>query len=300
MTQPRVSVLINNYNYAAFLARAIDSSLSQSGPPPEVIVVDDGSTDDSRRVIESYGTAVTGIFQPNGGQASAMNAAVRASTGDILCFLDADDWWLDGKLQAVTQAFERQPDVGLVYHRLLPTGSDGRVVSRPIPRTLCSGNLAPRLARTAGVWPFPMTSAISVSRDAWKAVGEIPECFRISADAWLVGAIPFLYPVQALSDVLGGYRIHNNNWHRSSDDDAMLRQRMAHWQTTVVQTNTFLNAKGLPWRLRLADHYPHRVAAGRLAGNAGGVGMFLHGLRFAGEPHFLRRTRDALRSFSAS
>ena len=56
-----------------------------------MIVVDDGSTDDSRRVIESYGDRVTAIFQENGGQAAAFNTGFAASSGEIVIFLDADD-----------------------------------------------------------------------------------------------------------------------------------------------------------------------------------------------------------------
>ncbi|QUS35117.1 glycosyltransferase family 2 protein [Falsirhodobacter algicola] len=300
MTQPRISVLINNYNYGAMLGRAIDSALAQTGPTAEVIVVDDGSSDGSRAVIEGYGAAITAIFQPNGGQASAMNAAVRASRGEILCFLDADDWWRAGKTAAVAAAFDADPALGLVFHRLVPTASDGRIVNRPIPRTLCEGDLAPRMARSGGVWPFPMTSAISVRRSAWDAAGPIPEGFRISADAWLVGIIPFLRRVRALPEVLGHYRIHDNTWHRA-DDAAMLRRRMDHWARTVTETNAFMAGQGLHWRLDLADHFPHRLAGARLARirAAQRLTLLAHGLRFGGEPHPLRRGRDALRVLRA-
>lgn len=297
MSDPRISVLINNYNYGRFVGRAIDSALQQKGPSIEVIVVDDGSSDDSRDVIESRGGAVTAIFQPNQGQAAAMNAAVAASRGQILCFLDADDWWHEDRLATVASAFDDESDVGLVYHRLQPTTSQGLCTGPPIPRTLCQGDLAPRMARSAGVWPFPMTSAISVRRSVWDMAGDIPARFRISADAWLVGVIPFLSRVRALPQVLGSYRIHDNHWHRAHDDAAMLRRRMAHWEATVEEVNAYLAANDLTWRLDLDDHFPHRVAASRLMplGLPGRAGLFLRGVRFAGEPHPLRRGRDALR-----
>lgn len=298
MPAPEISVLINNYNYGRYLARAIDSALSQEGPSFEVIVVDDGSTDGSRQVIAAYGPAVRAVFQRNQGQAAAMNAAVAASRGAILCFLDADDWFMPGKLAAVARAFADDQDLGLVYHRLQPTGNDDALKGPPVPRSLCQGDLAPRMARTAGVWPFPMTSALSVRRKAWDRVGAIPLRFRISADAWLVGAIPFLFRVAALPQALGGYRIHDNTWHRAEDDAPMLRRRMAHWQATVEELNAFLAARGLGWRLDMADHFPNRVAASRLRplGLAERMRLFLRGLRFAGEPHMLRRGRDALRT----
>src|SRR5687767_13468728 len=88
---PRASVIVNNYNYAAYLHDAIASALQQRDADVEVIVVDDGSTDDSRDVIASYGERVVAVFKENGGQASAYNAGFAHATGDVVCFLDADD-----------------------------------------------------------------------------------------------------------------------------------------------------------------------------------------------------------------
>ena len=88
MSGPLVSVLINNYNYQQYLEQAIDSALAQDYVPIEIIVVDDGSTDDLRSIIGRYGSKIRAVFKSNGGQASAFNAGVNASRGDILCFLD--------------------------------------------------------------------------------------------------------------------------------------------------------------------------------------------------------------------
>ncbi len=80
MTQPEllVTILINNYNYGRFLRQAIDSALDQTYTNIEVLVVDDGSTDESRSVIYSYGDRVRAVFKENGGQASTFNAGVAA------------------------------------------------------------------------------------------------------------------------------------------------------------------------------------------------------------------------------
>jgi glycosyltransferase involved in cell wall biosynthesis len=296
--RPRVSVLINNYNYAPFVSEAIDSALAQRGVAAEIIVVDDGSTDASRAVLSRYADRAHLVLKPNGGQASAMNAGVAASRGEFLCFLDADDWWREDKLAAVVAAFDADPRVGLVYHRLQPAGSDRVALSRPIPRTLCAGDIAARLSRSAGWWPFPMTSAVAVRRSLWDAVGPIPESFRISADAWLVGIYPFLAHVAALPEALGFYRIHANAWHRAQDDAAMLRRRMAHWRATVELSNRFLTERGLGAPLRMEDHFPHRAAMARLgeAGLGDRIRLVAAGLRFGGEPNMLRRARAALRA----
>ena len=298
MPQPKVSVLVNNYNYGRFVGRALASAVAQHDSRTEIIVVDDGSDDESRDVLQAYGQRARIIYQSNHGQAGAINAGVRASRGEFICFLDADDWWAPGKVSAIAAAFEADPRVLLVYHRLQPMLSDGTAVLKPLPQTLCSGDLSHRLVKSAGWWPFPLTSAIAVRRSAWEEAGEIPEMFRISADAWLVGIYPFLGRVAALPESLGFYRIHANHWHRAVDDAAMLRKRMTHWKATVDATNHFLSSRKAPWRLRLADHFPYQVASAQLCGvdPLTRLQLALQGLLFAGEPNPLRRMRDVFRS----
>lgn len=293
---PEVSVLINNYNYGRFLGQAIDSALAQEDVVAEVIVVDDGSTDDSEKVIRRYGDRIRARFQRNQGQAVAMNAGVAMARAPILAFLDADDWWRPRKLRAVLDVFRDRPGGGLVYHRLQPTLSDGRPAFAAIPRTLCRGDLGPRLLRSGGRWPFPMTSSLSIRRALWDEAGAIPAGFTISADAWIAGVLPFLARVEAIAEPLGMYRIHENTWFRRSDDAAMLARRMAHWEATAEITNAFLAARGLAGRVSLRDHFSHRVAAARLGrpGAPGLASLTLQGLTDAGEPDPLRRLRDTL------
>lgn len=299
---PQISVVINNYNYGRYLPDAIDSALAQRDVQAEVVVVDDGSTDDSRHVISAYGDRIRAVFQRNGGQAAALNAGVATATAPLLAFLDADDWWQPGKLAAVVAAFGRAPDAGLVYHRLQPTHLDGSKAFAAIPRSLCRGDLSRMLVASGGCWPFPMTSSLSVRRSVWDRAGNIPAGFRISADAWITGVLPFLAPVVALPEALGAYRIHDNAWYRSSPDDAMLARRISHWEETVRVTNIFLAAQGRPERLDVADHFERAMALARLdhPKAPSRLALFMHALRDAGEPHPLRRLRTALRIMAAA
>src|SRR3954462_14555576 len=104
-TMPLVSIIINNYNYAPYLAAAIDSAVAQDYRNSEIIVVDDGSTDRSRGIIASYGSRLTAIYKQNGGQASALNAGFAASRGEIIIFLDADDLLLPNALNRFVEDF---------------------------------------------------------------------------------------------------------------------------------------------------------------------------------------------------
>src|SRR3979409_485406 len=108
MSMPLASILINNYNYARFLDKAIDSALSQNYPTKEIIVVDDGSTDNSGEIISGYGDRIIPLFKENGGQAPEFSAGVANCQGAILCFLDSDDFVHPDKLERVAAAFHQQ------------------------------------------------------------------------------------------------------------------------------------------------------------------------------------------------
>src|SRR5258708_31462520 len=87
---PLVSIVINNYNYARFLSKAIDSALAQTYRNVEVIVVDDGSTHNSVQIIRAYGDRVVPVLKENGDHGSAFNAGFARSQGDPVWFLHAD------------------------------------------------------------------------------------------------------------------------------------------------------------------------------------------------------------------
>ncbi len=108
---PRVSVIIPAYNAAWCVRRAVDSVLAQDYRDFELIVVDDGSRDDTAAILATYGAALRVVSKPNGGLSSARNAGIAAARGDYLAFLDADDWWLPGKLARQVALLDGQPGV---------------------------------------------------------------------------------------------------------------------------------------------------------------------------------------------
>lgn len=108
----RVSVVITTYNRAHLVGRALGSVLNEVGPNDEVLVIDDGSTDDTKRVVEEFGDRrVRYIFQSNAGAGAARNRGAREATGDLLCYLDSDDEWLPGKIALQRPFMTARPDV---------------------------------------------------------------------------------------------------------------------------------------------------------------------------------------------
>jgi cellulose synthase/poly-beta-1,6-N-acetylglucosamine synthase-like glycosyltransferase len=113
-----VSVIIPTYNYGHFVTTAVDSALAQSYPHREIIVVDDGSTDNTRLVLEPYLDRVTYIYQNNQGLSAARNTGIGASKGELIALLDSDDAWHPRKLDLQVRFLREHPDVGLVASEL--------------------------------------------------------------------------------------------------------------------------------------------------------------------------------------
>jgi teichuronic acid biosynthesis glycosyltransferase TuaG len=119
-----VSIIMPAYNADRYVAESIRSVLAQSFGNWELVVVDDGSTDNTREVVQGFvaGDArVKYLERPNGGQAAARNTGLAAARGNLIAFLDADDLWLPEKLAAQIAVLDRT-NVDLVY-------SDGYIFS---------------------------------------------------------------------------------------------------------------------------------------------------------------------------
>ena len=109
MNEPVVSVIIPTFNRGKMIRQAIDSVLEQDFEGFELIVVDDGSTDETREILNRYGTRIRVHSQPNRGVSSARNAGIRISRGAYLAFLDSDDLWLPRKLSVQMGFFKSHP-----------------------------------------------------------------------------------------------------------------------------------------------------------------------------------------------
>ena len=112
---PKVSIIIPTYNRARFITRAIDSVLSQTYWNVEIIVVDDGSTDNTKNIVNSYGKQVRYIYQENKGAASARNTGINESKGQYIAFLDSDDFYAKDNLEKKISFLEGNPQIGWIY-----------------------------------------------------------------------------------------------------------------------------------------------------------------------------------------
>lgn len=226
---PRVSVLVNTYNHERFIAQAIQSVLDQGFPANqmEIIVVNDGSTDGTSHALQPFLPRIRYIRKENGGQVSAFNVGVAEVRGEIVAFLDGDDWWAKGKLKTVVDVFEREAAVTAVGHGFTRVHEQTRTQEACIPaeayRLSFENPAAARFAYSGR--PFLSTSKLAVRRKVLEVAGRLPD-----------NLIFFDVPVQMFAMALGQalildqtlcfYRLHGENlYEMRHPDPTNLRRR---------------------------------------------------------------------------
>ncbi|SRR5690554_6500503 len=128
---PLVSIVIPTFNRADFIKEALDSVFAQTYPNFEVLVVDDGSTDDTRKVLDAYSQdpRLRYFYQENQGQSVARNYGISEAQGEFICFLDSDNRWLPNKLDISVRALTENPGVSVVYGDIITINEKGEQIS---------------------------------------------------------------------------------------------------------------------------------------------------------------------------
>lgn len=228
MERPSVSVLIDTYNHERFIEKAIVSVLEQDFPASEreILVVDDGSSDGTPEIIRKFGPQVRMLRKTNGGQASAFNAGIPECRGETVAFLDGDDWWAPGKLQAVCGVLAVEAEVGVVGHGITEVYSDGREhteLLREVPRFRVNSDEGARTFRLRK--SFLGTSRMTFRAEVLRRVGRVPETLGIQADEYLFTLGAVLSEVMILREPLTCYRLHESNAFQIADGNAAAMRR---------------------------------------------------------------------------
>lgn len=212
---PRTTVLIDTYNHEKFIERAIRSVLDQDMPMDdvEILVVDDGSTDRTPEIVRQFEPRVRLICKGNGGQATAFNLGFSQSRGEIIATLDGDDWWAKEKLRKVLEAFEANPDLGIVGHGFHEEYTDGRphgliLPGKPYKLCLTSDEDAELFRHLAA---FFGTSRMAVRKHIVDRILPVPEGLVFEADEYVFTLAPALGPAMILNEPLCNYVIHSGN-----------------------------------------------------------------------------------------
>jgi len=220
MEAPRISCVIPVHNGERYLAEAIASALAQTAPPAEVIVVDDGSTDRSSQIARGFGGRVRCERQPHRGVSAARNRGVRMAEGDLVCFLDADDLFVDRKLELQGQRFVERPELEL---------------SAALTENFWSHDIAEEERTHMSVMrsPWPRSIITWVFRPAlFERIGGFDEAMPLSQDVdWHMRAVNAGAVTETLPVVLSRRRLHRHNHTRLARDEcraAVVRSLFRH------------------------------------------------------------------------
>lgn len=269
----RCSVVITSFNYAEFVEASIRSVFEQVYEHLELVIVDDCSTDGSQQVIESVianaPLPVKTIFKNRTeGQGSAMNTGFFECSGEVISFLDSDDYWYPNRLSTVLQFMDLIPGEGIYQHDLETTMGDkrGALLSADIFALLKKWddgvfNIADDYTN-ALFSPFLPTSGLSFRREVLQRVMPIPEELTVSPDAYLTRTSIAYGRLISIPLKLGVWRDHGRNLGKS--ESASFE---SYWLPTVMPAlNHYYETHGLGLQLYYDKTTRSRIPASLMLG----------------------------------
>lgn len=191
---PRFSIIIPLYNKAPYIRKALESVMAQTFTDYELIIIDDGSMDNSAAICEDvlHSTPYTLHSTPNHGVSAARNRGVAESTGEYLCFLDADDWWEPTYLEEMDRLIRDYPDAALYAMNYIYYKPGKTHVA--ITKTQTGYINYPQAYLDNGAM-MVFTSSSSSSRKVFDEMGGFPEGIKLGEDFLLWAKIAMHYPV---------------------------------------------------------------------------------------------------------
>ncbi len=220
---PSVSVIIPSYNTSRYLPAALESVLAQTFEDWEAIIVDDGSTDNTKDIVDRLRPQFSGrlhyYYQANRGLPAARNAAIMRAAGEFIALLDADDVWMPDRLACGVEHLRRHPAIGFVHARVARIDAAGRIIEYPgiRPPRFLSGKIADYIYdRRAHV----LCPTVLVRRRCFDDVGLFDEQMRATEDRDMWYRIASRFPVGFENKILAHYRITPTSM--SSDFSRML------------------------------------------------------------------------------
>jgi glycosyltransferase involved in cell wall biosynthesis len=216
----KVSVLMPSFNYARYLAPAVESVLAQSHRNLELIITDDCSTDESREIAEQWkqkdSRVVTVFHEANTGLSGARNSGLAVASGDFVALCDADDIWAEDKLNIQLERFREQPELGVVHSDALIIDSDGKLTGKRYSAEFhgkdqaCSGNLFEEFC----LRNFICNSTVILRRECLDYAGGFDQRLR-SLEDWVCWArVSRKYAFGYVENPLVSYRVHKTNLSR--------------------------------------------------------------------------------------
>ncbi len=215
----KISAIIPCYNNAEFISNAIRSILKQTVPVDEIIVIDDGSEDNIEHVLKPFTNQISYYRQENSGPSTARNLGIKEASHEWIAFLDADDQWVENKIEQQLHVLSKYPELRLIASDMDEIDSGHQVTS---PSVLKQHNLLKQFQVNAGrpvknalrklvEKNFIPTGTVLIKRDVLLEVGLFKETIRFAEDLELWCRVAANYPITCLPIVhMHRYR-HDNN-----------------------------------------------------------------------------------------
>ena len=228
---PQVSIIIPTHNRAALLAETLESAL-QAGSDVEVIVVDDASTDDTAQICRKLPNIRYMRLARNSGVAEARNIGVLASSAEFTAFLDDDDLRLPGTIDAQIQILRTEPDVALVYGRVLMGDSRRVPTGQVLPPSCPQGDVFWELLTSN----FILTNSVVARRQSLITAGLFRARYSPAEDWDLWLRMSEHSPFKAVEDAVAIYRSANPASCQATSDHVKMFREILNVQATAMRS----------------------------------------------------------------
>lgn len=215
MLTPLVSIVIPTFNHARYLGYAISSAINQDYPNLEIIVVDDGSYDGTAELIKPYRHKIKYIYKSNRGTPHTLNVGLALAKGKYICWLSADDYFLEGKVSRQVRLMESNPEMGFSYTGFRVIDANGKKkydvppIYYPDSRTMVT-----KLMEGC----FINGSSVMMSSSALKKIGNFDENLHQAHDYDMWFRFLRHYSCGFLDECLLAYRWHGENMSQNPDE----------------------------------------------------------------------------------
>ncbi len=201
MALPAITVVTPSFNQAKYLEQNLKSVSGQKGVDVEHILLDGGSTDGTVDVVKEHGSHLAfWRSEKDEGQTAALAEGFARATGDVLCWLNSDDWfWDDNALRHVAEAFAANPDAAMVTGDTVLTAEDGV----PVMIDMVAKPSARQMRRNMAV---PQQSTFWRA-DVYRAVGGIDKNFKYCMDFDLFQRMSQGRRIVRIPHVLAAFRL---------------------------------------------------------------------------------------------
>jgi len=243
--KPLVSVIIPTFNRSRFFKEAIDSALAQTYSHIEIIVIDDGSTDNTKEIVKSFGKKVRYVYQNHSELPATRNKGLGLAKGKYVAFLDDDDVWFSQKIEKEVAYLESHPNLGFIFSAAHIVDENGqKIESRALENT------TPLTFKNLYNWNMIISPSVTLIRkECFDHVGMFDEDLIQSCDYDMWLRIAQEYKFDYLEAYLTNYRMHSKSLSKDLDRRATFH-KMIFLKADIGRNKTWRQT-----RIRIARSY---------------------------------------------